>query len=55
VAVVDSLKDIQPPKWEQECVGISDVINTELEIGKVLPSSYKSEWVEKVNGKKKKE
>jgi len=52
VAVVDSLKDIQPPKWEQECVGISDVINSELEIGKVLPSSYKSEWVEK--GKKKK-
>lgn len=54
VSVVDSLKDVQPPAWENGCVGISDQINTELEIGKVLPSSYKNEWIEKVRGKKKK-
>jgi len=54
VTVVDSLKDVQPPSWEIECVAISDQINTELEIGKVLPSSYKSERVEKERGKKKK-
>jgi hypothetical protein len=35
-------------------VAFSDNINTELEIGKVLPSSYKNEWIEKAKGKKKK-
>jgi len=52
VEVIDSLKDIKPPVWDKECVGISEQMNTELEIGKVLPNSYKSEWVEKVRGKK---
>jgi len=54
VMVLNSMKDVKTPNWENECYAISEQINTELEFGKVLPSSYKNEWVEKVKGKNSK-
>jgi len=55
VLIVNSIKDVKAPSWENpDCAAIAEQSNTELEIGKVIPHTTKNDWVEKGKNKRNK-